>query len=325
MKTMDEFKTLGTKITDGHRSHEEYEGHPRPYNQAFQPQPAPVDQHPEMHEGVHDPERTGHFEHLSHGSGTAAGVAGSSVGGGRGIGSGTVDPTHQHTHGTHGEHGNQSAMGSGLAGAGAGAVAGGLGRDHQRTGYETDLHPHDGRGATGSTGTHLGGTALGGRTEGNTVPGASEHASRDLSSRHHESPVEHANRDLGDRHHESSAEPRDNKNIKFDDNVQHATKQGEDPSLDTKTGKWTGSGEPGSHSAVFGLTPDGKTYDDTQSHTTKLREKNEGRTEGGTDTSSRNTAAPGIADQLNDPRVAEKGHEGKADYGNSSNKPGAGA
>ncbi|KAJ9653235.1 hypothetical protein H2198_007538, partial [Neophaeococcomyces mojaviensis] len=160
---------------------------------------------------------------------------------------------------------------------------------------------------------------------GNTVPGASEYASRDLSSRHHESPVEHANRDLGNRHHDSSAEPRDNRNIKFDDSVQHATKQGEDPSLDTKTGRWTGSGEPGSHSAVFGLTPDGKTYDDTQSHTTKLREHNEGRTEGGTDTSSRNTAAPGIADQLNDPRVAEKGHSGKADYGNSSNKPGAGA
>lgn len=40
------------------------------------------------------------------------------------------------------------------------------------------------------------------------------------------------------------------------DDVQHASKQGQDPSLETaKGGKLTGTGQDGSHSAVFGLTP----------------------------------------------------------------------
>lgn len=57
-KTMSEF----TKTTaGGSRSHEEYEGHPRPYNTGLMKDPAPVDLEPAKHDGMHDPEATGHF------------------------------------------------------------------------------------------------------------------------------------------------------------------------------------------------------------------------------------------------------------------------
>ena len=50
------------------------------------------------------------------------------------------------------------------------------------------------------------------------------------------------------------------------------SKKGEDPALvgdDNPNKKLTGTGQPGSHSAVFGLTPDGTVNTDTSSKTTK--------------------------------------------------------
>lgn len=130
-----------------------------------------------------------------------------------------------------------------------------------------------------------------------------------------------------------------------DDDVQHASKEGSDPSLvgSTEKGKvkMTGSGVPGSHSALFGLTPDGKKSNDADYSGKNLpskddkgdkkedkekeeKEKEQGKGTKG-DTSSRAPAAEGVKDQMHDPRVAEKGHGGKAVESEGSGKPGSGA
>lgn len=71
------------------------------------------------------------------------------------------------------------------------------------------------------------------------------------------------------------------KNVQDDsapaDDVQRGETEGRDPNTegeDTLAGdhpKMTGTGAPGSHSAVFGLTPDGKTDTNTKSSTTKVK------------------------------------------------------
>lgn len=58
-KSMSEFKQMPGQT--GSHSREEYEGHPRPYNQQLMSDPAPVDREPRKHDGMHDPESTGHF------------------------------------------------------------------------------------------------------------------------------------------------------------------------------------------------------------------------------------------------------------------------
>ena len=116
---------------------------------------------------------------------------------------------------------------------------------------------------------------------------------------------------------------------------------GHDPNLvgpeDTHTLKMTGQGEPGSHSAVFGLTPDGKTYGDTSHSTTTSKPAHSKQTavgggvrpdnvEDSSNTSSTAAASAGVAEQMNDPRVAEKGHGGKAveSEAGEGDKPGSG-
>ena len=65
---------------------------------------------------------------------------------------------------------------------------------------------------------------------------------------------------------DSEAEPK--KGISGDDGQEHASVEGTDPSSQDKSGgKLTGSGAPGSHSAVFGLTPDGHKFNDTKNDT----------------------------------------------------------
>ena len=113
-----------------------------------------------------------------------------------------------------------------------------------------------------------------------------------------------------------------------DENGANKAEDGHDPSLvgpeDTHTMKLTGSGEPGSHSAVFGLTPDGKKHDETTGTTTapKAAHTQEEKATGGgsipkdsddsTVSSSNQARGGGVADQMNDPQVAEKGHGGGA-------------
>lgn len=98
-----------------------------------------------------------------------------------------------------------------------------------------------------------------------------------------------------------------------------------DPSLvgpkDTHDLKMTGEGAPGSHSAVFGLTPDGKKDPNTipQTSVPKPAHSKQTAVGGGTvpqdaddssNTSSTAAAGGGVAKQMHDPRVAEKGHAG---------------
>ena len=78
----------------------------------------------------------------------------------------------------------------------------------------------------------------------------------------------------------------------------------------------TGTGAPGSHSALFGLTPSGeKSKDvdysgtkppsgDTEGSKEEKREETQGEGTGG-DTSSRAPTGAGVKDQMNDPRVDE--------------------
>src|SRR5271156_2261478 len=109
--------------------------------------------------------------------------------------------------------------------------------------------------------------------------------------------------------------------------------------------KLTGRGAPGSHSALFGLTPDGhkeskadysssgkvqpaySKEDNTAASgegatfTGKNQEKAEVTTE---DTGSHAPTGEGVSEQLEDPRVAEKGHGGDNMPADGSDKPGAG-
>lgn len=106
---------------------------------------------------------------------------------------------------------------------------------------------------------------------------------------------------------------------------------------DTHDIKMTGDGEPGSHSAVFGLTPDGRKDDNTSASTSisKPAHSKETAVGGGTiprseDGSSNNTSIQSsgadVASQMDDPRVAERGHGGTAveSLSGSGGKPGAG-
>ena len=119
-------------------------------------------------------------------------------------------------------------------------------------------------------------------------------------------------------------------------------KTASDPNLvgpeDTHTMKMTGEGEPGSHSAVFGLTPDGKRHDDTSHGTTisKPAHGEETAVGGGTvpnneqessNTSSKAaTGGGGVAEQMHDPRVGERADGQGTGTGEASagDKPGSG-
>jgi len=135
-------------------------------------------------------------------------------------------------------------------------------------------------------------------------------------------------------HSRRESRPRD---ISGDDNVQHASLEGKDPSMAEKSGgKLTGSGVDGSHSAVFGLTPDGHKYNDTKhgqsgGEMPKAEKGEMPSAPGGEDenpsenTNAKRGGSGGVAEQLHDPRVAEKGHEGRGEYEEASGeKPGAG-
>ena len=121
------------------------------------------------------------------------------------------------------------------------------------------------------------------------------------------------------------------------DSPKDETPNGEDPNLqgpaDVSKVKMTGDAAPGSHSAVFGLTPDGKTHDETSKGSTMSKPAHSkesaiggGKAVTGDTDASRGTSGAGVAEQMNDPKVAEKGHGGQAveSTGDAGDKPGAG-
>jgi hypothetical protein len=65
---------------------------------------------------------------------------------------------------------------------------------------------------------------------------------------------------------------------------------------DTHDIEMTGEGQPGSHSAVFGLTPDGTKDSNTKSATTAPKNTQNEATEGQGDTGSRGSTAAGGRD-----------------------------
>lgn len=327
VKTLDEFKATGADLTSKHHSHHEYEGHPKPYNAEYQEERKPVDINPREHDGLHDLEKTGHTPSRPTSS-TSEGLT---------TGTTTTSGT------TSTGHGNSAAMGSGVAGVAAGSAARDLGSDHTRAGHSTDLDPKGTTGPVGDSGVSTAGTSLGGRTEGNTVSGATDATTSRTNdggiggrrASHHEMTSEVAPSRV-----ETTKEPSNlegglakTKSNLADDNVQHASQIGEDPSLvkspEVRSGKLTGSGVDGSHSAVFGLTPDGHKFDDTKSAVGKALGSNNKSDEttsskADQDTGSRGVGTGKVAEQMHDPRVAEKGHDGQASYGDDGNKPGAG-
>lgn len=120
------------------------------------------------------------------------------------------------------------------------------------------------------------------------------------------------------------------------DDVQ-SPRQGKDPNLveaSTSGGSGLkGEGVPGSHSAVFGLTPDGQKYDDTKHSSTSLKPAHSSKLGESTssDAGSRAPTGQAISQQLNDPRVNERGVAGSGSNASSglpsttgSGKPGAG-
>jgi hypothetical protein len=102
-----------------------------------------------------------------------------------------------------------------------------------------------------------------------------------------------------------------------------------DPNLvgpeDTHNLKMTGEGAPGSHSAVFGLTPDGKKHETTSSTTTAPVPTEERSAAGGgtvpdsaedaNDTSSTGASGAGVAGQIDDPTLAAKNDNSSAGSG----------
>jgi len=106
------------------------------------------------------------------------------------------------------------------------------------------------------------------------------------------------------------------------DDLQHAESQGRDPNTEGPDHpKMTGTGAPGSHSAVFGLTPDGNKDDNTNSDSNPVKPAHSkeaevgGEASGGgsyskEDQGSRGVTGDGVADQMHDPKVGESAHGG---------------
>ena len=86
------------------------------------------------------------------------------------------------------------------------------------------------------------------------------------------------------------------------DDVQQGEMQGRDPNTEGPDHpKMSGTGQPGSHSAVFGLTPDGSTDTNTKSSTTPVKpaHSNEtSNTDPAQDDGSRGVSGSGVSEQV---------------------------
>ncbi|KAL8243824.1 hypothetical protein R6Q59_010082 [Mikania micrantha] len=209
----------------------------------------------------------------------------------------------------------------------------GVGNPQTGTGIGSSYHTGTGADTTRNDASP-GGTHIASGIGSTTGAGAESRIGRDLE---HSSTGQdrstgtttHTERDHADKlSSTNTAETGTTRDVKND--VQSPS-QGKDPSLvETKenVGNWKGEGVPGSHSAVFGLTPDGRQYDDTSHGTTALRPahtKKGGNVATGKDTGSRAPGGSGVAEQLDSPGVLQKGHGGPDMTDSGSAKPGAGA
>lgn len=121
-------------------------------------------------------------------------------------------------------------------------------------------------------------------------------------------------------------------------------KKGKDSNVvEDKSKKLTGTAAPGSHSALFGLTPDGHKEQDVDYSSTKPAHSNEdstiasgsgatftGKSRDITSSGDIGSRAPGgsrVQEQLNDPRLAQKGDSTGANTmdGTATSKPGSGS
>jgi hypothetical protein len=194
----------------------------------------------------------------------------------------------------------------------------GVGRDTAATSGTTGLG-HD---ISRTTGT----TDVGHGTTGKTGATGVEHGTSDTTSTTHDTKSDN----LSPTH----SHP-DRSEVQSPD-------QGPDPALvgDAKEHpKMVGQGTPGSHSAVFGLTPDGKRYDDSTHGATPIRPAHSDQTtlgrksvagasgaDSGGDTVSGGRG--GVSDQIDAPDSGKKGLErtdpAPISASNSGGKPGAG-
>lgn len=71
--------------------------------------------------------------------------------------------------------------------------------------------------------------------------------------------------------------------------------------------------------------PTGSGPAESESESKGEKSKRHESASGGEDIGSRDVASGKVAEQMHEPRVAEKGHEGQAEYTQSDQKPGAGA
>ena len=169
-----------------------------------------------------------------------------------------------------------SGMGAGVAGVGAGAAAADLAKDHRTADEPGDMSRNDETMTTGESGTGGTGTALGGTTDGNaqdfsdragTDTGVSE--PQTLTTAAETAATEPETSTTAADPPPKMSEP---ENVKDEsppkDDIQNPS-QGRDPNTEGPDHpKMTGTGVPGSHSAFFGLTKDGKKYEETNSTTT---------------------------------------------------------
>ncbi|KIV88765.1 hypothetical protein PV10_08410 [Exophiala mesophila] len=225
------------------------------------------------------------------------------------------------------------------AGHGAGGLTSSSGPTSTDTTTATATNPGSGTGAETGAGAGAGAgpgphSNTGATSTGPTSAGNETDHSQNHSKEHaHGHGLFHA---LGHKDH-------DDKSGETVKKVQ-SPDQGPDPALVGEAEshpKLSGQGVPGSHSAVFGLTPDGKRHDDTSHSTTTVapahsEETTMGRKSvaaaSGVDKASTEGGvaggAGGVSDQIDAPDMGKKGLERKdplpSGLTGSSGKPGAG-
>lgn len=248
-------------------------------------------------------------------------------------------------------YGTGATQQSGGYGTGATQESGGYGTGatQQSGGYGTGATQHDvghgshttqqgegyGTGATHQQGIRDNQTTQQGVHD---TQSTQQHGEHDSHSKHHDSG--HKGHHIPNPLHRNKGDDTESGTTGSSDHLQNSS-QGRDPAVvgdDSTSKKLTGTGVPGSHSAVFGLTPDGKTHNETTNESgpvvpaselgkphkkddkDKVNEKN--------DTSSRAPDSAGVAEQMHKHDTEPKGLQRKEPMdidSTDSTKPGAGS